>query len=675
MSINDLISSLDDDGSDDLSAIAPPSPTDRPLSPDVHAATLALRRALPRRLVLRLKRGASTALVILAPSGDWCGPLKHAICALAGPGTAVAYSSSSGSSASLSTLLYYVRPAPDRSGRPDATGALLPGLLGRGGSAIGLAPDPDLLPRQLVEAADATIQIDGLTGRDLMKVIRATTLCGHCPRIDDRLAAGLSPTQVAMAVRANATPAACLKRLQAISSRPLGVDLSTAPYLEDLAGYGAARDWGLALKADVERRRADPSSVSLDTITRSLLLAGPPGTGKTLYASALASSCGIPLIVSSYADWQASGTGHLGDVMTALRACFANAKTAAQKSGVGAVLLLDEIDSIPSRASTARNDHQDWWTSIQNALLTLTEQNSPARIGVILIAATNYPDRLDSAFTRSGRLDRTITLALPGPDDLAAMARTHLGNVLADADLLPLARLGAGMTGADMARIVRDARQRARDASRDLAIDDLVAGLLPPETRPHAVLIRTARHEAAHAVVGLALGQQELVSISLSTPHGEGVARFAPIEDLAQTRANLEALVIMGLAGRAADALFGEADTGATTDLANATSVVADMRLRLGLTDHLVSLGPQADAVDLLRIDPTLRAAVEADLQRLYAHAQAMVAERRLDVEMVAQALVRRRFLSGDDVRAILARTRKADAMRMIDQGGDHVGR
>ena len=673
MSIDDLIG-LGDDSPDDDQQPDPAPASDTTLGPDVHSALLALQRALPRSLRRRLRLRLSTALVIIAPSPDWALPLQWAAHTITGAGWEVEHESTRGRTSVNTALVYFVRDAADRSGRPDKSGRLLPDLLARGGTAIGIAPDPSFLPQHLLDAADATIQIRALTGRDLAKVVRTTTLAKRCPRIDDALASALTPLHIAMAVRRHSTPGACVQRLQNFVSRPVGDALDDIPKLEDLAGYGEALAWGLSLKADIDRRRADPSSVSIDIITRSLLLAGPPGTGKTLFASALAKSCGIPLIVSSYADWQASGTGHLGDVMTALRACFAGAKSAAQKSGVGAVLLLDEIDSIPSRASTARNDHADWWTSIQNALLTLTEQKSPSRTGVILIAATNFADRLDPAFTRSGRLDRKIMLALPGPDDLAAMLRTHLGSDLPGQDLRALVRLAAGMTGADVARIVRDARQRARDAGRDLTHDHLVTGLLPPETRPHSAILRTARHEAAHAVVGLALGVQHLESVSLHTPHGEGVARFSTPDYAPQTRANLEAVVIMGLAGRAADALFGDADLGASSDLAMATHILGVLHASGGLGGSLVSLAKEDEGAVVLQHDRSLRAAVDGDLTALYARAQELVAAHRLQIEMVAAALVKRRFLSGDDVRAILARMRRADATRLIITGGINDG-
>ncbi len=654
---------FDDDPAPAAAAAASPK-----VAPDALAGAIALRRAVPARILRRFRRGASTALVIQAPSGDWCGALREAATAVLGPGRSVAFSHTADGWAERGRL-YFVRRAADRHGRPDQSGDGLAACLSGGGSAIGIAPDPVWLPRQLTEAADACIEIAPLRGRDVARVIRATTRCTRCPRVDDALAAALSPVQLALAIRATTTPAACLRRLHAIAARASASGAAVnAPPLEDLAGYGEARDWGLALKADIENRRADPSAASLDALARSLLLAGPPGTGKTLFAAALAKSCGIPLICTSYADWQ-NGDAHLGIVMQNLRSAFASARGAARASNVGAILFIDELDSIPSRGSPGDGRSDNYFNSLVNALLTLTEKNSPARKGVILIGATNHPGRIDPALLRPGRFDRTILLAPPDAEAFAAMLRTHLGGDLAAADLAGLARLAPGRTGADAAKIVRDARQIARIAGRPLAYDDIVAQILPPETRSRSFVLATARHEAAHAVAGIALGVQRLESVTLCAPDAEGAANFSRAADRPRTRSAIEAMVVAGLAGRAADAMFGEANAGAGggrgSDLTNASALLAAAHASLGLGGTLLSLGEPADAVALLRTDPGLRAAVEADLQHLYARARDLVRERRTEIEMVAAALQRRRFLTGDEVRALLTRVRAADATRL----------
>ncbi len=567
-------------------------------------------------------------------------------------------------------MLYYVRDCADAKGRPDLSGDILPGNLSAGGSAVGIAPDATLLPRELIEAADATISIAPLRGRDIAKIIRAITRCKRCPRIDDALVAALTPSQLALAIRATTTPAACLQRLRAIAARANATDVVDGLRLEDLAGYGQAMTWAMALKSDIEARRSDPS-ISLDTITRSILLAGPPGTGKTTFASALAKSCGIPLFMTGFADLQ-SGDAHLEIVLARLRDIFADAKAAAARAG-GAILAFGEIDSLPSRDSGGGRRLEPYFASITNALLALISDDARSRSmrGVIFFGITNFPDRVDPALRRSGRM-MTITIKPPDTATLGAILRTILAGDLPDADLMSIARWRPGATGADAAKWVRDARRAARQAGRPLAYDDLVAQVLPAETRPRSIVLATARHEAAHAVVGDALGEQRLESVTLCAPGAEGATQFAVIADRRMDKAHLEALVVTGLAGRAADKAFDGADAqsggGPGSDLGNATKLLAALHSSFGLGGRLLSIDPD-EALARIHFDPALAAKVETDLQRLYARAKDLVAAHRTEIEMVAAVLVRKRFLSGDDVRALLKRVRAADATRMAPNG------
>ena len=665
--IADLNSPPHDDLADVL-AFAPDG--DAAFAADRLAARIALRRALPKSLLRRFRRGASTAIVIHAPSSAWCGPLHDAAKALLGDGLSVHFSSTTGNPTRIGGLLYFVRGGGDSKGRPDATGDALAACLTSGGSAVGIAADSSWLPAPLLAAADAFVDIVPLRGRDVARIIRLTTRCATCPTVDNRLAASLTPLQIALGVRAATTPAACLRRLRAIAARSLTTDVDIdVPPLETLAGYGEAFDFGMTLKADVQKRRRDPSAVSDDMITRSLLLSGPPGVGKSLYASALAKSCGIPLIATSYAAWQA-GDAHLGIVMANMRASFAAAREAARASTVGAILFIDELDSLPCRATGSHIDL--YLAALTNGLLTLAERSSAARKGgVVLLGATNFVNRIDSALLRAGRFDRVITLALPDATTFGAMLRTHLGADLADVDLVALARMAPGRTGADAAQFVRDARAAARQAGRALTVDDLVAQIMPPETRPAAQVARIARHEAAHAVVGLRLGVQHLESVTLSAPGADGIARFSRYADTSMTRASINSMVITALSGRAADAdeAFGQPDAGSGggpgSDLGNATHLLALAHASFGLGGTLVSIDPE-QALARLHADAALAARIEVDLQRLYRRAQAMVAKNRTAIEMVAAALVKRRFLTGDEVRALLKRVRAADPTRLV---------
>ena len=546
-----------------------PPPVSLVQSPLDQAGLIALKRSIPQALRTRLLRKVSTALILVVPTADWCDVIKRAAKNLVGMGPSIDYSRDPARFFDYGDLVYFVRSEADRMGRPDMSGNVAGLVLAAGGSVVGIAADIGLLPAPLLQVADFTIDIQPLTGKDLQRIIRATTGARRCPAINDALAASITPTQLGAAIRKGTTAIDCVNCLKAIGKRATAlITDDDLPTLDQLAGFGDARAWGLSLKADIDRRRADPASTPLGTITRSLLIAGPPGVGKSYFASVLAKTCGIPLIVTSFGDWQAAGTGHLGDVMQAMKQSFSDARQAAIASGCGACLLIDEIDSLVSREQIQGNEYAAWWTTITNAALTLAERSNPARRGVILIACTNYPANIDPALTRSGRLDRTITLALPDSENFARMVRTHLGNDLATADLSAIALAARGMSPADAARIVRDARQAARNAGRALTLDDLVGQVLPAETRSAEHLRATALHEAAHAVTALTLGAVAVDLVTLVSPGLDGATHYVAGSGEAQTRARIEAQVVTSLAGRAADATFGVADTGAGSDLA-----------------------------------------------------------------------------------------------------------
>lgn len=194
----------------------------------------------------------------------------------------------------------------------------------------------------------------------------------------------------------------------------------TAPRIETLPGFDAATAWALDLKADLALWRG--GHVRWSDLSPKILLAGPPGVGKTTWARALGTSLGLPLLVTSAAKWVSAG--HLGDVLSAMNAAFADACLRSPS-----ILFLDEVDGLGSRENvTSRND--DFWVSIVNNALTLLDGAAKTE-GVIVVAATNRPSVLDPAITRAGRLEHTIEVTRPSRETLAAIFRHHLGDDLA----------------------------------------------------------------------------------------------------------------------------------------------------------------------------------------------------------------------------------------------------
>jgi cell division protease FtsH len=425
--------------------------------------------------------------------------------------------------------------------------------------------------------------------------------------------------------------------------------------LKDLAGMADARAWGEALARDLKDYKA--KKIPCSAVDTCALLHGEPGTGKTIFARALAATCAVPLIATSYAVWQRSKDGHLGDVLAAINEDFKLAKKHAP-----CILFIDEIEAVGSRAMSG-NNHR-WYTGVITAL---NEQLHDifSREGVVVIAATNYPDRVDPALLRAGRLDTRIAIPMPTADDLRGILRFYLGKELPDADLGGLAVALAGSTGADVERIVRIAQRRARVFPRPLLLEDLFAVLGEKlESLPQTYLERIAIHEAGHAAAAIVLKVSRNVSVSLFHRGEGGAATFFDPQIEAVTRKVVERRITVALAGRAAEqVLLGDVTAGAggaggadTSDLAVANSLAFCTIARWGLGDvdqlKWLAGGPE----QIISTHPELAAAAYKMLDVANRRALALIKRRMTEVRAIAGALMKRRALAHADIVALLAR-------------------
>jgi hypothetical protein len=392
--------------------------------------------------------------------------------------------------------LTLIRDGTERGHTPDKGNELVVSALHELRPIIGIAPEPQRhLPRDLMRAADVHLVLGNLDECTLVLVIEAVT--GETPTsaIDPDLVRAIEVGDLPLAIRKRQTPDECLKRLSEIIRNKRIFD-DGGPRLEELSGYGMAKDWGLNLAADLaayKHGRLDWASID-----KGVLLDGPPGVGKTQFAKALARSADVPIVATSVAQWNAAN--NLSGTLQAMRSAFAQAAKLAP-----AILFVDELDGISDRARL-QGEYVEYWSQIVNLLLELLA-GIDDRPGVVVIGATNHPDRIDPAIRRAGRLDRTITIELPGTDDLCEIIRYHLKQDIDDADLVPLALAARGGTGADVEAWVRRGRSHARRCNRSLTADDILQEIrghypdLPPHLR-HVVAI----HESGHVVVGTILG-------------------------------------------------------------------------------------------------------------------------------------------------------------------------
>jgi ATP-dependent Zn protease len=605
--------------------------------PDVahELARLVLDAAIPQPIAKRLDARKSIALVLQAPAQDWCAPLKSAV------------------ERRWAHCFVDARDGSSRGNHKSTIGNTnVAAQLTSGFLFIGISHNPEIcLPSALLTVADARLTVRA-PGPKVLRTLLKNCTGGRIPQLTTD-AAGLSFDEICIAFRPHSSARETLDRLaqySASKSRVSSVDAT--PPLEDLAGYGAAKTWGLELAEGLRAWRR--GELAWRDLSSAAVLAGPPGTGKTLFAKALARSCGAPIIVTSVGDWFATTAGHLDDVIKGAQAAWDSARAL---SASGAILFVDELDGLPDRA-TLSDRGRDWWTPVINFCLTLFDGAVTDRTGIILLGATNHFDRLDKALVRAGRFDRRLDILPPSPADLAEMLRLHLGDALPDADLLPVASLRPGATGADAARWARDARAAARAAWRDITLADLMGVVAPAETRPAQVVHLAAVHEAGHAVIYLASGLA-VRSVSIVETEGTGGVTVArPFDTRQPTAADIERAVIAVLAGRAAEEVFiGQPSAGAEGDLARACTFLAAMHGSQGLGGSLLHLAPTEAALNLLSLDPDLRDVVDAHLKQLYVRSLDMIRAHKRAVEAVAEELIARRMLTGAELKAIVEKT------------------
>lgn len=406
-------------------------------------------------------------------------------------------------------------------------------------------------------------------------------------------------------------------------------------------------------------------------IPKGALLVGPPGTGKTLMAKAMAGEANVPFFSMSGSDFVEM---FVGVGASRVRDLFKQAKEKAP-----CIIFIDEIDAIGrARGRNANMGSNDERENTLNQLLTEMdgfETNS----GVIILAATNRADILDSALLRAGRFDRQINVDLPELKDREEIFKVHLKplKLAEDVDTSFLAKQTPGFSGADIANVTNEAALIAARKDKNAvekqdfldAVDRIVGGL---ENRSKVIKVNEkkaiAYHESGHATVSWLLEHAHPLLKVTIVPRGKalGAAWYLPQERQITTKEQLLDQMCSVLGGRAAEEVtFGQISTGAQNDLERATKQAYAMVSIFGMSDKIGNLSyydstgqsdfsfikPYSEKTAEL-IDSEVKELIESSYQR----AKKLLNEHKDQHRQVAELLIEREVIFNDDLERILGK-------------------
>ena len=329
-------------------------------------------------------------------------------------------------------------------------------------------------------------------------------------------------------------------------------------------------------------------------IPKGVLLVGPPGTGKTLIAKAVAGEAGVQFLSISGSDFVEL---YVGVGASRVRDLFEQAKKIAP-----AIIFIDEIDAVGRQRGAGLGGGHDEREQTLNQLLVEMDGFGNNE-GVIVIAATNRADILDSALLRPGRFDRRVHIGLPDIRGREAILKVHAkGKPLGDSvDLNSIAKGTPGFSGADLENLLNEAALLAvRNKRRFIMMPDIEEAILKvmagPEKKSKVMSDKakklTAYHEAGHAVAGKFLSNTDPVHYITIIPRGPtgGMTVYRPREDLENynSKSELFEYIVKSLGGRVAERLFlDDISTGASGDIQQASAMARAMVTKYGMSDKL----------------------------------------------------------------------------------------
>jgi cell division protease FtsH len=411
-------------------------------------------------------------------------------------------------------------------------------------------------------------------------------------------------------------------------------------------------------------------------IPKGVLLVGAPGTGKTLLARAVAGEADVPFFSISGSDFVEM---FVGVGASRVRDLFDQGKKHAP-----CLVFIDEIDAVGRQRGAGLGGGHDEREQTLNQLLVEMD-GFDSNEGIILIAATNRPDILDSALLRPGRFDRRIVVNMPDVKGREQILQVHVRKIPLnkDTDLKVLARSTPGFSGADLANLVNEAALlAARYGQADVAMKDMETAkdkvMMGVERKSMIISDEekksTAYHEAGHALIAQIIPEADPIHKVTIIPRGMalGITQQLPLDDrYTYSKDYLEAQLSVLLAGRIAEImLLGQTTTGAANDFEKATEIARKMVCQWGMSElGPLTFGERDDLIFLGRdlainknfsertselIDEQVKKIINAS----YARSQELLEHNKRKLLKIAKALLEKEVLDSDEIEQLVGRKR-----------------
>ena len=461
------------------------------------------------------------------------------------------------------------------------------------------------------------------------------------------------------------------------SNAKVYVEAQTGKSFADVAGQDEAKEALMEL-VDFLHNPGKYKAIGAN-MPKGALLVGPPGTGKTLLAKAVAGEAKVPFFSISGSEFVEMFVG-MGAAR--VRDLFKQAQEKAP-----CIVFIDEIDAIGKRRDSGQFGGNDEREQTLNQLLSEMDGFDGSK-GVVILAATNRPESLDKALLRPGRFDRRIPVELPDIQGREAILRVHARDVKMadDIDFKALARATAGASGAELANIVNEGalravklqRQVVEQADLEESIEVVIAGyqrkgaVISPEEKKVI-----AYHEIGHALVAAMQKNSAPVHKITIIPRTNGALGYtmqiSENDSVLMKKEELFNKIVTITGGRSAEELvFGSITSGAANDIEQATRIARSMVTRLGMTEEFDMMATEVVNNQYLGGDTSLTCSQEtagridakvlAIIKEAHDKARQILSENREKLDVLAQFLLEKETITGEEFMALLHQEEQAEA-------------